>query len=189
MNKKTVGIICAVVLGICAFALLSGLVQLLFAALSIDDLSYIYTADGAVDGLQNKILLLCKWTSLSLCFVLIAAAAVTALCFFGKRKALNALSAALWEFTALLSLAFLIAVYVCAKNTVDSAAYVSAVAYCDQFLTVSVASLIVGAYMTVCAVKSHREGGRAESAVCENSDVCQDKNPGNGGGQENEESV
>lgn len=177
MNKETVKKICTVIVGICAIALIFSLAEMLFSALSTDDA----IAVTSTDGLGKKVLLLGKWTMLSLCFVLIAAVVVSVLNYFSKNKVLGFLTGGLYFFIALMAIAFVIAVYVLGKEGMDSnSAYASAVVFCGQYLQVAVASAILGAYFTVCAVQSlkNKDGANKDERDCDR-----------GGSVENEEAV
>ncbi len=180
MNKETAKKICTVIVAICAIALIFSLVDMLFSALSTDDALVV----TSTDGLEKKVLLLGKWTMLSLCFVLIAAAVISVLNYFSKNKALGFLTGGLYLFIALMAIAFVIAVYVLGKEGMDSSsAYASAVIYCEQYLKVAVATAILGAYYTVCAVQSLKNKDGADGANKKERD-CD-----NGGIGENEECV
>lgn len=172
MNRETTKKVCTVIAGISAIVLLIGIAELLFVALSANSLVEI----GKTDYPQKRVIMLGKWTALSLCFVLVADAVVSVLNYIFKSKALGFLAGGLYVFTALLSVGFLIAVYVTAYNTFEALSLTTAVTFCEQYANVAVASAVLGAFYTTCAVKSvlKTKGAQAD---------------GENGGEENEENV
>ncbi len=152
MNKETMKKVCTVIIAICAIVLMFGLIDMLFSALSTDDL----VAVSSISGESKKVLLLGKWTMLALCFVIIAAVVISVLNYFGKNRSLCFLTGGLYIFIALTAIAFAIAAYLVGK---DSSSYTSGVLFCENYLQIAVASAVLGAYYTTCAVQSLKNKG------------------------------
>lgn len=151
MNKETVNKVCTIIIAVCAIVLMFGFVDMLFSALSTDDLVVVTSAHDE----YKKLLLLGKWTMLSLCFVIIAAVVISVLNYFGKSNVICFLAGGLYIFIALMAIAFTIAVYVVGKGELDATTnYTSGVLFCENYLQVAVASAVLGAYYTVCAIQS-----------------------------------
>lgn len=174
MNRETTKKVCTVIVGVSAIVLILAIAQLFFIALSADYLVEI----GQADLMQKHTVLIGKWTALSLCFVLIADGVVSVLNYIFKSKPLGFLTGGLYVFTALLSIAFLIAVYLTAKNFYQATVLTTAVSFCEQYANVAVASAVIGAFYTTCAVKSVLKPKGAK-----------EEQDGENGGEENEENV
>ncbi len=160
MNKETMKKVCTVIIAICAIVLMFGLIDMLFSALSTDDL----VAVSSISGESKKVLLLGKWTMLALCFVIIAAVVISVLNYFGKNRSLCFLTGGLYIFIALMAVAFAIAVYIVGKGELSaSTRYTSGALFCENYLKVAVASAVLGAYYTVCAVQSLKNKGGCEN--------------------------
>lgn len=159
MNRKAMEKICAVIVGICAIVLIFGFAEMMFSALSTD---YAVSVTST-DGMMKKLMMLGKWTMLSLCFIIFADAVISILNYFSKNKVLCFVVGSMYIFTALASVAFIIAIYLYMKPNDMSSLFTSASVYCEQYLTVAVASSILGAYYMVCAVKALQNKDTAEN--------------------------
>lgn len=151
MDKSFIKKIIAVVLGLALIIMIFAVASLIIDAVFIDDL--IVIGDYSHDILQDFM----KWSAVGLVCVLIPTLACYVFAFLGKRKILTVLSATFSFVLTLSCVVFLCIAHSYAMIGYSAGTLATVTGYFSEVTQICIASLLVGIYFTVTAIRPAEE--------------------------------